>query len=267
MAGQTIGKLPEFTSDETQSEEKGKEEGGVSPPKATPEKEVENEKETHVEPPAIEKSAEEEETSEGDGVEDLERVNEQLKKERERLMVEIRELRGERREVKQQQIDKIETAIDELKDVHPDDVKIVEKVLHSKGYMTKDEVSKQFYKGVKDAELEKFLNQHPEYKPENDPNDLNWSILQRELQFYRLPENPNKIGEMLEKAHRAIERSVFNERSVDAKRHLANVAGMGQGGQQRSSSTKSLTARDKAIYESGGWSEEEIRKIEQRLPD
>jgi len=40
---------------------------------------------------------------------------------------------------------------------------------------------------------------------------------------------------------------------------------MGSGGVQRSSSHKSLDSHKRNILEAGGWSEEEIKKIEQNL--
>ena len=264
MADKIIGKLPEFSSDETTTEETGQEEEK----QATPEEEVEEERETPSEPPAEETPAEEPIGGEGDDGGQLTRQTEALKLERERLLAEIRDLRGERRDLKQQQIDKVETAIDELKDVYPADVELIEKVLKTRGYVKKDDVDKRIYEENKNQQLDAFLNKHPEYKPENDPKDTNWQMLQRELEYYRMPQDPKKVGDVLERAHKALTGSYPAGQDVSAKKHLARVAGAGGAGSKSpSSGGGTLSSEHKEAYRRGGWSEEEIRNIEKNLPE
>lgn len=267
MADKIIGKLPEFSSDETPTEETGQEEEK----KATPEEEVEEEKETPSEPPAEETPAEEpEEKPEGEGDDggQLIRQTEALKLERERLLAEIRDLRGERRDLKQQQITQVETAIDELKDVYPADVELIEKVLKTRGYIRQEDVDKRIYEENKNQQLESFLNKHPEYKPENDPKDTNWQMLQRELEYYRMPKDPKKVGDVLERAHKALTGSYSVGQNVSAKKHLAKVAGSGGSGSKGpSSGGGTLSPEHKEAYRRGGWSEEEIKNIEKNLPE
>ena len=260
MVNQVIGKLPEFTSDET-SEETGQEEVK----EAAPEEGVEEEKETPAEPPAEEKPAEEGEKPEGEDVGELAKQTEALTKEREALLKDIQDLRGERRDLKKERLDKVEEAIDDLKDTHPEDVKLIERVLKSKGYVRKEDVDKRIYDEVKEQQLNSFLDKHPEYKPENDPQDLNWSRFQKELQFYRMPQDPKKVGEVLERAHKALA-GFSGGQDLSAKRHLAKTAGVGGGiGKGPSSGTKSLSSEQREEYRRGGWSEEEISKIEKQL--
>lgn len=266
MAKQIIGKLPEFTSDET-TEETGQEEVKET----APEEGAGEEKETPAEPPAEEKPAEEplqpEEGEKGEGgdVGELATQAEALKKEREALLKDIQELRGERRDLRQKQLDKVEEAIDDLKDAHPKDVELIERVLKARGYVRKEEVEKQIYTQVKEQQLNSFLEKHPEYKPENDSQDLNWSRLQKELEFYRMPQDPKKVGQVLERAHKALS-EVSGGQDLSAKRHLAKTAGVGGGtGKSPSSGTKSLSPEYREELRRGGWSEEEISKIEKRL--
>jgi hypothetical protein len=259
MVDKIIGKLPEFTSDETPTEETGEEEV-----KEAPTEEVEEEEtETPSELPAEETPAEPE--GEGDDVGELQKQAEALKREREELLKDIQGLRGERRDLKQKQVEKVEEAIDDLKGVHPNDVALIEKVLKSKGYVRKDDVEKRIYEETKQQALDTFLSKHPEFKPENDPRDANWMRLQKELEYYRMPQDPKKIGEVLERAHRALGGS--GGQDMSAKKHRAQVAGAGGAGMKSpSSGGNTLSPEQKEQYRRGGWSEEDIQKIEQKLP-
>jgi len=256
----TIGKIPEFTQDNSGEQEEVKK-VEVSSPEGG-EDISEKEKETPSELPTEEKSAEgTDETQSGD-TEKLEKQVQGLQRERQELLKHIVELRGQRREIKQEEFKKVEEKIDELKDVHPDDAKLIEKVLRSKGYVTKDEAQKMFYEAVKQEELNKFLDKYPEYKPENDSNDLNWQSLQTELKDFGMPNDPHRIGHVLEKAHRLAAK--FSGDRSEAKKRI-EIASVGGGGTQRSSSSSSLTPEQRRVYEDGGWSQEEIKQIEKRL--
>ena len=263
MPGNVVGKMPEFTQ-EGSPEESGTEEVKEAPTEEEPEV-GEEEKETPSELPAEEKPAEEPQAPGVDAKELLNNVK-GLQEEREKLLEEIKELRGDRREIKQEALSQVETQLEELKDVNPEDVAIIEKILRSKGYLTKAESQRMYYDSVKQQELNSFLNKFPEYKPENDSNDINWNALQRELKFYRLPENPHDLVSVLLKAHNGISRAT-SDRSIQAKKRQVEVAGTGAGGTQRSSSRATLPSRYREIYERGGWSEEEISRIEKNLPE
>lgn len=256
MTDTIVGKIPEFTSDETVGE--GNEE---EVKEAAPEEEPPAEKETPVEPPATNEPAQER-----DDTGETAKALQALQQEKVKLLQEISNLRGQRREIKQQELVNVESQIkNELEGVHPEDVSLVEKILRSKGYITKTEADTMFYNAVKQDSLTAFLEKYPEYKPENDPSDTNWSSLQRELGYYRMPDDPHKIQEVLERAHRAIARPP-SERSVEVvKKRQIQVAGVGAQGIQRSSSKKSLDPERRTALERGGWSEEEIKKIEQNL--
>ena len=258
MARDTLGKIPKFTDEETPPEELGTEEV-----KETPTEEVEEEeKETPSELPAEEKPAEEESPSDDTG--ELLQAVESLQTEKEKLLREIQELRGQRREIKKEELVRVDEKLDELKDLYPEDISVIDRILKAKGYVTKGEAQKMFYEQVKQEELTKFLEKYPEYKPENDPNDINWNALQRELGVYRMPENPHLVEGILYRAHKAVQK-VPSERGIPAKKRQVEIAGVGAGGTQRSSSLKTLPAQKRQALEQGGWSEEEIREIESSI--
>lgn len=242
-----VGSVPLFTSDEDAIEEV-KESEGTAIPEDEPEEEGQD---TPAEPPAAEEPA-------GNGTDEDERALRGLENERAKLLREISELKGQKRELKQAQIEKVEEKIEELKDIHPDDVSLVEKVLKAKGYITKAEAESREYERIKDAEMASFLEKYPEYKPENDPDDTNWTLLQRELEFFRLPSDPKLIGPLLEKAHRGIVRAPARDGRSQA--HRAATASVGSGGAapRTAPSKGGLTAHQKQMLRQGGWTEEEI---------
>lgn len=191
-----------------------------------------------------------------------------LQEERVKLLKEIQDLRGRRRELKREELITVEKKIEDLKDVAPADVELIEKVLRSRGYITQQEAHKMFYESVKQEELNRFLEEFPEYKPENDTHDVNWNVLQRELSYYRMPDDPHLIGEILRRAHRAVTKpSSDRGTAVETKRRQVQVAGVGGGGVQRSSSKQSLNVDQRWALERGGWSEEEIKHIESQLTE
>lgn len=246
-----LNMMPDFSSDDGTGKEEVKQiisDEGIE------------EKETPSEPPAEDQPVEQihDDT-------DLHKQLQSLQEERTKLLKDIVDLRGQRRDLKQQELVKVQETINELEDVNPDDVVLIEKVLRQKGYITKEESNKMFYKAVEQEELAKFFTKYPEYKPENDKEDLNWGSLQKELTYYRMPDNPHLIGEVLERAHRGIVKT--SDRTVPAKKRQIELAGVGAGGSQRSSSGKSLDPRYRDELSRGGWSEEEIKDIEKNLSD
>jgi hypothetical protein len=216
-----------------------------------------------AEPEKEEKPAESVKTEVSDDT-GLEKQLRGLQDERVKLLKEIQELRGQRRELKHEELIKVDNKIDQLKDVNPDDVQVIEKVLRAKGYVTKDEAEKMTYQAVQQEELNKFLAEFPEYKPENDPHDLNWSSLQRALAIYAKPSDPRKWSEILKKAHKDMAPAP-SDRTLEVQKQQLKTAGIGTGGVQKSSSRKTLTPDQRQVYKDGGWSEEEIKQIEQNL--
>lgn len=228
---------------------------------------VEEEKETPAEPPAAEKPVEVKPLAKDTRSSASDAAISALQEERVKLLREIADLRGQRRDLKQDQLNRVDEQISELKDVHPDDAALIEKVLRAKGYVRKDEAQQMVYESVKNDEVAKFLDKYPEYKPENDSNDINWQTLQKEMSFYRIPSDPHQVGQLLERAHRAI--SIIRTpsgRSTTQKARQIEVAGAGAGGVQRpSSSGKTFDPLKKAALLQGGWSEEEIKNMEKKL--
>ena len=264
MPENIVGAIPEFDSDGSamQGQEEVKPEvieqerdvtdlgkGTETPPEATAEEVV---------PPAGEKPKPE--------IDEYERQLQGLQGERAKLLKEISELKGTRREIKEDALFKVNEKIDDLKDVAPEDITVVEKILRSKGYVTKEDADRMLYDSVKQEELSRFLEKFPEYKPENDPSDVNWSSLQKELAWLKLPQDPHLMSEVLERAHKNVFRpKPITGTDIVAKKRQIEVASVGGGGVQKSSAKGTLSSHQREAYLRGGWSEEDITKIESNL--
>jgi len=183
-----------------------------------------------------------------------------LEREKALLLDELKTLRGVKREIKQEEIASVSKQIDELKDVNPDDQAVIEKVLRAKGYITKDEASQMSYQAIQIEVVNAFLDKYPEYKPENDPENVHWNALNREVELYRKPSDAKKLVDILERAHKAIAQP--SNASVQAAKQRVAVASLGTGGRQTSSTPthSKLTPRLKEELLRGGWSEEEVNK-------
>lgn len=266
-----VGQIPEFT-DDASTPEPGPEEQLIE---ATPPvEEGTDNPEPPVEKPAdLPVSVDNNVPSQTVDNPDLARAVNGLQEERVKLLKEISELRGQKREIAQENLKKVEQQIDDLKDLHPEDVTVIERVLRAKGLVTKEEANQMFYDSVKQDELNRFLEKHPEYRPENDPNDVNWSTLTRELGIYRIPANPHAWAELLDRAHRSIVRVPVaaskpavnveaNKRRIEVASHGGNN---GSSASKAPSNSKGFTPEQRVMYRQGGWSEEEISQMESRL--
>lgn len=255
MADNILGTIPDFTSDET-----------VDPvaPQIPEEVKTEEESSDETETPSLPEETPDESIVEEPLApeEDTAKAIQGLQNERVKLLREISDLKGTKREIKQDRLTEVQTQIDELKDLNPDDVAIIDKVLRAKGYMTKPEADKMFYEAVKTEETNKFLDKYPEYKPENDPGDVNWTMLQREIEYYKAPTNPRQIADILDRAHRAVVK-VPSGTSNAPQRRQVQLASVGGGGTQPSSSPAKLDPEKRAMLK--GFSDEDIKAMESKL--
>lgn len=260
-----VGSIPEFTTDESVAP-------GVEEVKQPVVEETPEQKET-AELPADQKKPVDEKVNE-DTVQPeipqevldkaVERATTGLRSEIVDLRTKLATATGNDRKLIKQDIVVAQEKLDELADVNPADIALIEKVIKSKGYVSKDELGKITYEQVKTQTLNTFLEKYPEYKPENDPNDINWKALQKELSFYRMPDDPAKITEILERSHKTVH-PVVSDLNIPAKKRSLQVASAGAGGVQKSSSNKTLSSEMRRHYEDGGWTKEEIDNIEKSL--
>lgn len=274
-----VGKIPEFGENETtpgiEEEKESVGDESTVPETATPsEPPAENKPDAEV--PETEVPAQPETIAPPASEEIDPREKMGIESERERLLREVAELRRLRRElrIEQKETPKPQEPLivnkdDGLSDIDPTSVEIVQKVLQKElqkyGHVTREEMERSRYESVKQEEIEKFLNEFKEYTPENDPKNTNWDILNEHIQrFYKAPDNPRDIGQLLRLAHRNIVRAAPVKQDAAAQHRVA-VAGVGSGGTQRAAPRGKFTERQRQIYRDGGWNEQEILEMERDL--
>jgi len=190
-----------------------------------------------------------EDPAEGEDDEEREaKAIEALKAQKQSLLKEIVQLRQDKRQAKESkpEDDKPIMVQDDLKDVNPGDVDLIEKVLKAKGYIRKDEVTSLTVSQQIRQEHDRWLKEHPEYLPENDPNDEKWSMLKQEVEtYYRSPSSPEQMRRILDKAHSEIspKPTIPNKpkSSVDAKKERLKAVSKASAGSAQSG--KSATQR------------------------
>ncbi len=284
-----IGKMAEFTQDEgfeqdenepeVKEDEKDTQSG--SSPDEKPEQESTSTEEETSEDKDLDETPEEEETpladagEEDDEKEQLITQNEGLKEEKEKLMQQIKLLRSTKRDIKGEELEPIskeevgevqKEVADDLKGIHPDDVATIEKVVRARGYIKKDELPNQDAKILQDLAVNQFLDKHPEYKPENDPDNIRWDALKTQLAtFYRMPEDMGMMVSVMEKAHKDISPNSAGGEKTEVKRERLKTAGLGSGSSKAPSSDHSsgdiLTDSQVEELRRGGFTEKEIKKM------
>lgn len=256
-----VGSIPEFTTDD--SVETGPEEVKQPVVEETPE-----EKETPelpAEPQTEEQPAQVgEEQPEPDISKEVAKATVGLRNEIVELRKELASARGNDRKLIQQEIIQKTEKIDELADVNPADVALIEKVLEKKGYIKKEDAMQMSRETVKTQILNNFLNKYPEFKPENDPGDKNWAALRAEYGLYAEPKDPLMVEKLLEKARLVVTPQVAPV-NIPVKKRSLQVASSGAGGAQRTSSGKTFDPTMRRHFEDGGWTPEEIANMEKIL--
>ena len=263
MAQEIVGKIPAFSDEQEETEKAEVQDEEVKKEDADDDAAPEEEKETQPDT-----STGENQPKAGDDADQKAIIG--LQTQRAKLLKEIRELRGTRREAKQAQINEVEQQIDDLADLNADDVAVVERVLKAKGYVRRDDVQELTYEQAKNQELDKFLDKHPEYRPENDPNDEKWQQLQDELALYQRPADPSRIGELLEKSHRVIHQDYSKPKNEQPARNamtqrLSTAQAGASGERQLSGVGQTFDAQKREMLRRGGWTDDDILAMEKNL--
>lgn len=272
MANQVIGSIPEFTNDGGEPSEKLKATApsAVEPLEEAPAGgETQEETETPTEPPAENTPDEDGESQPVDNTGELKNELlteiEGLRDARKELIYELKDLRGEKRELKKQELETVEEKIDDLNDLNPDDVILIDRIIKAKGYVAKEEVDKRFFEEKKQAQIDKFFKEFPEYNETNDPDRKKFAPLLDKLSMFREPKTLNEFNEFLRLAHTSLSgNKISSGRIAAVRQQQVKTAGVGAGGVQRPSSIEPFNAEKRAMFRAGGWSEEDIARMEKQ---
>jgi hypothetical protein len=87
--------------------------------------------------------------------------------------------------------------LDALKEVMP-------ALAEELGFVRKDELQGNTYAEKAQEQLDSFLERHPEYLPEKDPEGTLWQRFSEEFKIFKQPENPKDYARLFQKAHQAV---------------------------------------------------------------
>lgn len=192
-----------------------------------------------------------------------------LKAEEEKLRKQISELRTERRAIREGKTEQPLTVEKvDLSDVAEADVALVEKILRAKGYVRKEELSAMTYKDQVESYKDAWLKDHPEYLPENDPNDTNWEALNTVVSnYFKSPDDPRDIQTILDLAHAKVKPEgakipVKTRASTDAAKEKIQVSSKGasSGGSTKAAVVQKAAAKiDRGFFQ--GFTDEELAEM------
>ena len=158
---------------------------------------------------------------------------------------------------------------DDLSDIDQEDIKRLDRVLRSKGFVSKSEVQETLLKQAQQEVEDSFFTSHPEYSVSSDSNDLLYNSLKEEIVQFAKPQTVASMKRVLERAHKAVQerfpQSFLQKGSLStemAKQHRKEVASIGGGTtSSRANRQTTLTETQKQELLKGGFSEEEIAEM------
>lgn len=154
-----------------------------------------------------------------------------------------------------------------------EDVEYFKSLASALGYVNKDELEKrtlmekqQSYTSRKNKVVSDFVSEHPEYSPSNDPGDKNWNALLSEFKLYKLPTNPEKIRDLLERSHGAVSgetSKIKKAAEILAQKKINKSAASSSGGSSSGNTKKAGKGKIPEHARKGlkGYSEEELEEL------
>ncbi len=103
---------------------------------------------------------------------------------------------------------------------------VVDVIAKKKGWMRKeDQQASQYQEKAADI-LDDWIEDHEEYSPENDPDDVLWDRFKAEFNQYKKPENPKDLKRIFNRVHKEVfgieksgDSSVINAQKEKLKSH------------------------------------------------
>jgi hypothetical protein len=82
--------------------------------------------------------------------------------------------------------------------------KILDVLAKKHGWVKRGDLASTTRSQVSNDILDDFLQNHPEYLPENDKDNVLWGRFKSEFQLYKIPDNPKDLRKIFSKIHRDI---------------------------------------------------------------
>jgi hypothetical protein len=91
-----------------------------------------------------------------------------------------------------------------LKKYKPAEIAAVEEVVKALGYVKADQLQTATYGEKGQAQLDSFLEKHPEYSAEKDPTGALWKAFREEFAIYKQPADPKDFTRIFNKVHASV---------------------------------------------------------------
>ena len=132
------------------------------------------------------------------------------------------------------------------------------------GFVRKDEFQATTYQHSASGQLDAFLDEHQEYMPENDKDNLLWSQFKAEFELYRRPEDPKDFKKIFTKIHRDIfgVQPASGLRKINAQQEKIKVASHSGASAGKGSARSSAPVLDPGLKSHlKGFSEAEMKEL------
>lgn len=115
---------------------------------------------------------------------------------------------------------------EDLSEYDPEELKRFETLAIKMGFAKKDEIMRDSVQEKNSAEFDTFIEAHPEYSPENDPDGTLWNTFKSEFALYQPPQDPKTLRKVLNKVHNEIYgvQPASNLNKINAQQQKLKVA-------------------------------------------
>lgn len=159
-----------------------------------------------------------------------------------------------------------------LKKYKPDEINALREVIdvmaEDMGFVRTDQLGATTYQDKATEELDKFLEKHPEYLPENDKENVLWTRFQQEFALYARPQNPKEFTKIFQRVHKEVfgiqPAAALKPNAQRAKTQVASHAGASRPGPNDQGVRRAAPVTGIRTDMLKGFSAEEKAAIEQR---
>lgn len=103
---------------------------------------------------------------------------------------------------------------------------VIDVLAEDMGFVRKNEMGATSYAERAEGELDKFLEAHKEYLPENDKDNVLWDRFKTEYALYKQPENPKDFKKIFDRVHQTVFgiKPASDLKKIDASKEKIKVA-------------------------------------------
>lgn len=156
------------------------------------------------------------------------------------LRIEVTNLRRKARDGRKDELS-IKSPVGERQELSPEKKKVLERykpediqnlkevfdvMADDMGFVRKEQLGATSYADKASDELESFIDNHPEYLPENDTDNVLWGRFKEEFAIYKQPDNPKDFKRIFEKVHREVFgiKPALENKNINAAKEKIKVA-------------------------------------------